>query len=130
MAKVGRPRGPVKWTEERLDALADRLNQYTEETEIPILADFAYKNGILREQLYELARKNVHLAYAIKAIMERKQTVLETGALNGELNTTMAVFSLKQMGWTDKQETTLKTIDENGEETGFNFVDAPKKSNE
>ena len=125
MAKRGRP---VKWTEEKLDELAERLMQYTEDTKIPILAGFCYENGIIREQIYELAQKNVNLSYAIKAIMERKQNQLETLALDGDINGSMAIFSLKQLGWSDKQETTLKTIGPNGEETGFSFVEAAEKN--
>ena len=118
MAKRGRP---VKWTDDRLEELAETLMQYTEETEIPILALFCYENGIIREQIYELARKNANLSYAIKVIMEKKQGNLETKALNGEVDKTMAIFSLKQMGWSDKIEQTHTTIDNDGEQTGIIF---------
>lgn len=116
MAKRGRP---VTWTEEKLDDLANRCIKYTEETEIPILAEFCYENGILREQIYELAKKSDILSYAIKSIMNKKQTQLEKKALNGEINTTMAVFSLKQMGWSDKVEQKNEISGKNGEPLGI-----------
>jgi hypothetical protein len=34
----------------------------------------------------------------------RKEVVLEKGTLTGVYDKTMAIFSLKQLGWKDKQE--------------------------
>ena len=44
------------------------------------------------------------LADAIKLCTTKKEAALEQGGLSGDLNTTMCVFSLKQLGWTDTQK--------------------------
>jgi hypothetical protein len=49
----------------------------------------------------------------IKVLIDKKEAALERKALDGEVNTTMAVFSLKQLGWSDKQQV------EHSGETGF-----------
>ena len=42
-----------KWTVEYLKSVEKKIIEYTDKTEIPILAEFAYKNNITREQLYQ-----------------------------------------------------------------------------
>jgi ubiquinone/menaquinone biosynthesis C-methylase UbiE len=93
--------------------LAEKLNKYTDETKIPIVAEFCYLNDVRREYLYEIARDFPELSYAIKRCVEKKETQLEKLALAGEVNVTMAVFSLKQLGWRDRQE-----IEHSGEVDG------------
>lgn len=93
-----RPRGrPPAHDGQRL--LADFLT-YIRSTNVPIVAEFAYRNGIHRQQLYEIPE----LSDAIRFCITKKEADLERGALTGILNHTMAIFSLKQLGWRDKQE--------------------------
>jgi len=96
--KVGRP--VTIWTEENQIKLSDKLLAYIDDNEIPILAEFAYQNDITREFLYQLKE----LTYAIKKCHDKKESALERNAINGKINVTMAIFSLKQLGWKDKQE--------------------------
>lgn len=84
--------------------LREALLEYVENTRIPILAEFAHKNGILRSYLYELPE----LADAVKTCIEKKEYALEQEALAGNVNCSMAIFSLKQLGWTDKIDQTHK----------------------
>lgn len=98
MAKRGRP--VSVWTEERLKKVKKEMHEYTEQADIPILAEFAYTYGYPREELY----KHEELAHAIKNMMSKKEAQLEKLGLLNVVNSTMAVFSLKQLGWTDKQE--------------------------
>jgi hypothetical protein len=51
------------------------------------------------------ADKNPELFDTIKKITEAKEVMLEKGALVGVFNSSMAIFSLKQVGWKDKIET-------------------------
>lgn len=95
---AGRPR---KWDRHEL---YDDLMQYIEKTDIPILAEFAYKTGITRDLLYEMPE----LSDAIKACAAKKEAALESKALKGDVNCTMAIFSLKQLGWTDRNEQTVQ----------------------
>lgn len=92
---------PREWDRE---ALREALNQYIDTTDIPILADFAEKHGVLRPYLYDMPE----LSDAIKRCTQKKESALEIMGLTGAVNTSMAIFSLKQLGWTDRIDTTLK----------------------
>ena len=84
--------------------LLEELQTYVDVTDIPILAEFAHTRGVLRQKLYEMEE----LRDAIKACVEKKEWALEQKALKGEVNCTMAIFSLKQLGWKDTHEQTHK----------------------
>ena len=77
--------------------------QYIETTDVPIVSEFAYKNGLNRTSVYDIPE----LADALKLCIAKKEAALEAGALRGQLNCSMAIFSLKQIGWKDTHETTL-----------------------
>jgi len=94
---AGRPR---KYTKKLLKEINEMILAYTENTPVPILAECAYGLGMHRQQLYEFPELND----AIKRLITKKESVLEKGALSGKLNTSMAIFSLKQIGWSDKQD--------------------------
>lgn len=95
--KVGRPRA---YSDEEISDIMVRLEQYIEETDIPIIAEFAYMNKIPRQTLYDYKE----FSTLIKRLMDKKESCLEKMALEGRVNSTMAIFSLKQIGWRDKQE--------------------------
>ncbi len=91
---------PVKYTEEYLEEIKEKLSEYIDNTDIPIIAEFAYKNKIPRQKLYEFNALND----TIKECIDKKEAQLERLALDGDVDKTMAIFSLKQLGWKDKQE--------------------------
>jgi len=93
---VGRPR---KYNEEQVNDLIEKFTEYINNTDIPIIVDFCSKNGILRDELYYYPE----FSTLIKACVEKKEAALEMKALDGSINTTMAIFSLKQIGWSDKR---------------------------
>jgi len=97
MAKVGRK---VKYTKDYLNEINEKLNKYIDEEDIPILAEFAYLNNIPRQKLYEFKELND----AIKKAITKKEANLEKGGLTGSINITMAIFSLKQLGWKDRHD--------------------------
>lgn len=101
MNKGGHP--TTVWTEEKIKDTIEKLDKYIESNEIPIVAEFAYLHNIRKATLYEKPA----LAYSIKRLTEKKEAQLEKGALGGTLNSTMAIFSLKQIGWSDKQNIEL-----------------------
>ena len=107
--KGGRPQ---KYTKQRRREILAALEKYYAETDIPILAEFAYKHGITRQRLYEFPE----LSDTIKLAIEKKEAQLERLSLSGKIEKTMAIFSLKQLGWTDRAEvkhsTTLSFADE------------------
>jgi len=98
--KVGRPR---TFTDEQVAEIRDKLVQYIATTEIPIVAEFAYQNDINRQILYDYPE----FSTLTKKLIAKKEAQLERMGLMNEVNSTMAIFSLKQLGWTDKQETKI-----------------------
>ncbi len=96
-AKIGRPR---KYTAKEIRRLYYKFEIYIEETEIPIIAEFAYKNNLSKDFLYD----TLEFSELLKSCISKKETALETKCLKGEVNPAMAIFSLKQIGWRDKQE--------------------------
>jgi hypothetical protein len=82
----------------------EAFNTYIAEVEIPIVAEFATLQGVSREFLYS----NEEFSDAIKRCTFKKEAALERMALTGKVNVSMAIFSLKQLGWTDRAENTLK----------------------
>lgn len=97
---MGEPGRPVEYTEERIAEICKAMEEYTENTDIPIVAEFAYKHNIRRSTLYEYAG----FSYALKRMIDKKEAQLEKRALQGEVNSPMAIFSLKQLGWSDRQD--------------------------
>jgi hypothetical protein len=97
MAKRGRPK---EHSDDKVAELVAKFRQYIEETDIPIIAEFAYQNDVTRQLLYE----REEFSTLLKKCVAKKEVALERGALTGALNPTMAVFSLKQLGWTDKHQ--------------------------
>lgn len=80
---------------ELLAAFAD----YIDNTDIPILAEFAFQNNMLRETIY----KYDEFSTLRKRCIDKKEAMLERKGLLGEIDKSMAIFSLKQLGWSDRQ---------------------------
>ena len=93
----GRPRN---LSDDEVFDLVDRFEDYISTTDIPIIAEFAYKTGIARQSLYDYPE----FSTLTKAAIDKKEAQLERLALGGKVNTTMAIFSLKQLGWRDKHD--------------------------
>ena len=96
---------PKKYTKEFLLDIAEKFEKYIEETEIPIIAEFAYQIDFPRSSLYQFEEFETLL----KKCIDKKESVLEKYALLGHVNPSMAIFSLKQLGWTDKVEQNVKS---------------------
>lgn len=100
--KIGRP---PKLEEHDIQELVNKFEKYVEETEIPIVVEFAYLNNLDRTFLYDRAE----FSTVLKKCIQKKESQLEKGSLMGVLNSTQAIFSLKQLGWKDKQEIDMKS---------------------
>lgn len=85
-------------------ALLEELWQYIDSHDIPIIAEFASLCGLHRQQLYDMPE----LSDALKVCTSKKEGALESKALKGDINCPMAIFSLKQLGWSDRTEQTLR----------------------
>lgn len=97
MAKVGRP---PKLKEHDIKELVEKFRQYIESTDIPIIQGFCWRNGISKNYLYDRAE----FSELLKIAIAKKEEALEIGALTGALQSPMAIFSLKQLGWKDRAE--------------------------
>jgi UTP-glucose-1-phosphate uridylyltransferase len=97
MAKVGRPQ---KYTEPVINEMVQKFADYINDTELPIVAEFAYMNDIDRKYLYD----HEEFSALLKKCKSKKETALERGAISGAYVPSVAIFSLKQLGWSDKQE--------------------------
>ena len=98
MAGRGRP------PKVNIDDLINDVDAYIKKAEPPIVAEYAHLHGITRQRLYQLAEEHKELFDTIKRISEAKEIKLEKNALNGKYQHTMAIFSLKQLGWRDVQD--------------------------
>lgn len=94
----GKGRGKGRPREYDREAMLEVFLRYIEEAEIPVIAEFAYKMDVLREQLYQWPE----FAYALKKCIAKKEAQLELLGLRGKVNVGMAAFSLKQIGWRDR----------------------------
>ena len=97
---------PKKYTKKYLKEVAILINEYVDKSAIPVLAECAFELGHHRQFFYEHDDCPEFLD-AVKRLLAKKEFRLEVGALSGNLNASMAIFSLKQMGWSDKHEHSL-----------------------
>ena len=96
---MGRPK---KYTKEFIEELHKKFIEYIDFNDIPILSEFASKNGLYRQQIYELF-KDPPYNDAIKMCHTKKEAGLERNGLLGKIDRSVAIFSLKQLGWKDTQ---------------------------
>jgi len=117
MAKVGRPR---KYSKKRVKELMTAFDNYIDNTDVPTIAWFAYQARIERCTLYDYQE----FSTLIKRCIDKKEGALEQGMLSGEMPPAAAIFSLKQLGWSDKQD-----INHSGS-IGVQIVDDIKEEDE
>ena len=100
MAKHAGGRPVSVWTPQKIASVIKQMEAYTTETDLPILAEFAYTHDYDRAQLYGFPK----IAHTIKKMMLKKETELEKIAIKGDAPTAFCIFALKQLGWSDKQQ--------------------------
>jgi hypothetical protein len=104
--KPGRP------SKVNIDVLIGDIDSYIERADPPIIAEYAHLHGITRQRLYQLADEKKaagddRLFDGIKKLSEAKEIKLEKNGLSGDYAANVAIFSLKQLGWSDKQNMNL-----------------------
>lgn len=98
---------PATYTEEVVREICGQLDEYVKSNDIPNISRFAGISGVVKQRLYEFAKKYDWFADAMKKCTEKKEAALEELALSGGINVSMAIFSLKQLGWSDKTQTEI-----------------------
>ncbi|MHA1302979.1 MAG: terminase small subunit [Candidatus Heimdallarchaeaceae archaeon] len=101
MAKIGRPK---IYTDEKIEHIRLKFEEYIEKEDVPIIAEFSYLHNVNRARLYEFEKINELFSDTIQKCRDKKESQLEKLGLMNIINPTMAIFSLKQLGWRDKQE--------------------------
>lgn len=91
---------PKNHSEDETRELAEKFAKYITDTDIPIIAEFAYQNDVMRQSLYDYPE----FSTLLKKCIDKKEAQLERKGLDNKVNPTIAIFSLKQLGWRDKPE--------------------------
>ena len=89
------------------EVVAAELLEYIEKTEDPMIEEFCMLDtSPCKDTVYTLAKKCKILSDTIKRCHVKQQIRTVRKAESGDINTTFAIFKLKQKcyGWTDKQE--------------------------
>ena len=75
---------------------------------VPILKECCLRNQWNYDYVMQLQRNDDELSDAIHVLLGWKEVILEQGMLTGVFKPGAAIFSLKQLGWTDHQEIKLQ----------------------
>jgi hypothetical protein len=109
---------PVIYTQKFRKELLKKFEIYIDTEEMPVIAEFAYKNKIPKTNLYDFKE----FSTLLKICKDKKETYLETKGLKNEVNNTMAIFSLKQLGWSDKLDTKNTNVNINATQETLNKI--------
>lgn len=88
----------------KYDNLVNDIIEYTNNTEYPILKELCYQKHYNYDYIMQMQRHNEELTQSIKELLYKKEAYLEREGIKGNLAQTMAVFTLKQLGWRDSIE--------------------------
>lgn len=100
-------------TDEEIAADVDAYLTECEKTEaIPQVIRFARRHNMTKQNLYKRASESQVLIDSIKKITEEKELILEEKALVGAFVPSMAIFSLKQLGWRDRTDSADNSTEE------------------
>jgi len=95
-----------------IEEMCQRINSYTDacikKRLVPILKEVVVLSGWNYDYVQQLQVKtkgdgDLRLSQCISRLVDTKEYSLEKYALQGRIDKTMAVFSLKQLGWRDQQ---------------------------
>lgn len=102
MAKRGRP---TEWTEKRVEALANKLDEWRSSHTNFLLSKFCDEHDVYPALLSRLAKKHDVFSQALQRAKVHQEAVIVEGMLNSELNAIGSIFTLKNVaGWRDKKD--------------------------
>lgn len=82
-----------------LEFMLKRIDEYTDNTVIPILKELCYQQYWDYDYIIKIKTEKEELGRSIKRLLNKKEAQLEKLGLLGKIEKTMAIFSLKQLGW-------------------------------
>jgi hypothetical protein len=97
-----------KYTKKVIKELKANIDAYTITEDIPILKEICFRLHVPSKHVYDFPE----LSDSIKRLIDKKEAMLERKALEGKVDKTMAIFSLKQLGWKDRQDISFDSGDE------------------
>lgn len=116
---------PIKYTYKFKVKLLEKFVKYIDTTEYPTMPDFCVKNSIAKQRVYDFStdtnlteedRQNqplgIYYLDCIKRMNDKQEAFLEENGLVERINVPFAIFKLKQLGWTDKQQIDHSATDE------------------
>jgi len=118
---MARPPSPKYEMESMLSIIDEYINSH----DIPILKEVCYQNYWNSDYVLDLRKNNDELYRAIKRLLDKKEAQLERKGLNKEIDRTVAIFSLKQLGWKDRQEISFE--DEQADEISIKIIKTSKE---
>lgn len=113
---AGRPKKPKYKTKYMLQKIEEYVadcnvdgtqklpNGQRKPVRVPILKECCLRNHWNYDWVMQMQRENEELSDAIHVLLGWKEIILEQGMLTGVFKPGAAIFSLKQLGWTDKQD--------------------------
>jgi hypothetical protein len=114
---VGRP---IKYTYREKLGYLEKLVKFIEEEEYPTMPKFCRLNDISKRRIYEWANDEnentdtkgkyplgEYFKEYIAKMNDSQELFIEDNTLQGHINTTFAIFKLKQLGWRDQPENVL-----------------------
>lgn len=83
--------------------LVEIINKYVDNCKrlFPQPEDFFYKHGISKSYFYRIKRNDPEVAEAWERLTNRQISLLAFKGAKGEIDKTMAIFLLKNLGFTD-----------------------------
>jgi hypothetical protein len=119
-----------------IPTMVKKINKYTDECitgeklNIPIAKECYLKNGWDCDYVNQLARENDELSLSIKRMLGYKEVYLEKLATVGAIDKTMAIFSLKQLGWRDEVKSDINLTAKRDTEILDSVLNQMKKADE
>ncbi len=90
---------PVTWTPEKRAELLALFFEYIDNTDLPIVCEFAAQNGLYKDWF----RDKEEFERPIKDCLTKKEAALERMLYSKDYPASGVIFSLKQLGWRDTQ---------------------------
>ena len=87
--------------------VAEKIESYLSEIPeegVPIISEFCFQKNISRATLYRLAKEDDRMNRSLDRMQSMKEARLERLTLERKINPAMAIFSLKQLGWSDRKK--------------------------
>lgn len=85
----------------KYDNLIQDIVEYTNNNDYPILKELCYQKHYNYDYIMQMQRNDEELSQSIKELLYKKEAYLEREGIKGNIAQTMAVFTLKQLGWRD-----------------------------